>query len=648
MMNHFNDLPKHNKASKAEIAAVEAVEHAINQAGLFELQSKDIHDYGTDIQLEIKNKGLMTNIRLHAQIKGTEKAENVDGSISISVERTNINYLYRQRNSLYICYHLNSQRLLVRPVDDVIREYESMGENWHSQKQITIKFYQSFDYDFQEKLHKLALSHNKNILSQHHKWNVIEPEEVNELLKITVPYITIPHDHKQASELLNHLYDQGQDYIISHYFDEFFAVLGKSKVTIQYAYMSEINLGIDGSPVNKERIQDGIKIFIELKDKKIMHEGSMLYCIANGWSAIKEIALAKSSYLLALNSLNEPQDKEIKAMCYKNLGSIYAQLNEIGLACSAYENALRNDPYLKEAHLALGIWHYKHGNDLSIALKHLDSTKGFSPVQQATVQGWRIAVFFELDDNINTFREINGLLGQMSSNKWILPWCAKNVSQFGKKDLESVRKSSEFWQYYLSIDPSHLGVETEYLLCQSFIQSKKQNTDIGYTEFKNRMMSLLENKPNDQQAFIWDKIGHWAEGEEYWEEAEKCFRKACELEPNYHYGYCLGVVLNHLKRHEEALPLLLLQAQEYQPDALSWYEVAEAYNGLGDIDNTISALQKTLELDPDFEIAWVNLGGALLNNGELLEAKQTWDSAIKLFPENEDLKIIKKNYPFWN
>ncbi|OCA53416.1 tetratricopeptide repeat protein [Photorhabdus namnaonensis] len=648
MMNYLDDLPKHNKASKSEIAAIEAVENAINQADLFELQSKDMHDYGTDAQLELKHNSSMTNIRIYTQVKGTEKKENADGSISISVNRTNINYLYRQRNSLYLCYHLNSKRLLVCSVDDVIREYERIGKNWHSQKQITINFHQLFDNDFQKKLHQLILSKNNNILSQHHRWNTVELQEVTQLLQQSVPSIDIPYNYTQASQLLTHFYNNERDDIISYYFDEFFAVLGKSPQIIQYAYMAEINLGINGVPMKEERIRAGIDIFNKLIDNGKYHKGDMLYCIGNAWAAINDTQAAKSSYLLALEHLNESQVKDTKAMCYKNLGAVYDQLGEIDNARDAYEKALKNYPCLKEAHLSLGIWHYKYNNDFVAALKYLDKVMGFSPVKQATVHGWKIAVFFELKDNINAFREINTLLGQTDHNEWILPWCAKNVSQFGGKDIESVKKSSEFWLYYLSKDSSHIGAEIEYLLCQSFIQFEKQNTDIDYTEFKNRMLSILKHESNEQQAFILDRIGHWAQDEELWEEAEQYFRKAYELEPQGHYGYCLGVVLNNLKRYAEALPLLLLQAQEYQPDAQSWYQVAEAYNGMGDIENTITSLQKTLELDPDFEIAWINLGGVFLNNGELIKAKQIFDIAIKKFPGNENIKILVQRYPFWN
>jgi len=65
-------------------------------------------------------------------------------------------------------------------------------------------------------------------------------------------------------------------------------------------------------------------------------------------------------------------------------------------------------------------------------------------------------------------------------------------------------------------------------------------------------------------AFIWDRIGHWAQYDEDWKEAEQAYRLAYELEPSK-YGYCLGVALNFLDRKEEALLFLPPKALGHLP-----------------------------------------------------------------------------------
>ena len=33
-------------------------------------------------------------------------------------------------------------------------------------------------------------------------------------------------------------------------------------------------------------------------------------------------------------------------------------------------------------------------------------------------------------------------------------------------------------------------------------------------------------------AFLWDRIGHWAQTDGLWERAEDAYRKACQQEPD--------------------------------------------------------------------------------------------------------------------
>ncbi len=88
----------------------------------------------------------------------------------------------------------------------------------------------------------------------------------------------------------------------------------------------------------------------------------------------------------------------------------------------------------------------------------------------------------------------------------------------------------------------------------------------------------------------------------------RAFRKAYDLEPD-RYGYCLGTALNFLDRHAEAIPMLMEQAEKHLPDARSWFQVAVAREGVGDQVGAIEAYQRALQLDPDYDLAWFNLGG---------------------------------------
>jgi Domain of unknown function (DUF4365) len=78
----LNDFPIRDQNSELAEEAEAAFEYSIAGAGQFAIQQRDRHDYGTDFQLEAKHSGTVTNFRVHAQVKGTGKPANKDGSIS--------------------------------------------------------------------------------------------------------------------------------------------------------------------------------------------------------------------------------------------------------------------------------------------------------------------------------------------------------------------------------------------------------------------------------------------------------------------------------------------------------------------------------------------------------------------------------------
>ena len=57
-------------------------------------------------------------------------------------------------------------------------------------------------------------------------------------------------------------------------------------------------------------------------------------------------------------------------------------------------------------------------------------------------------------------------------------------------------------------------------------------------------------------AYLWDRLGHWAQADSNWEEAERCFWVAYDLAGG-RYGYCLGTALNFIERAEESLPIAI-------------------------------------------------------------------------------------------
>ena len=634
-MSHLDDLPERDENRRIQEQSEAAFQTAISAHGTFVVQSEDKFDYGTDYQIEASHGGAMTNVRVHVQLKGTACETNADGSVSVSIRRTNLNYLAMLPGSIFVCYHVPSDRLLVKRVDDVLHEYHRSGKAWKQQSTVTIRFEDEFDGSFQDALKDYVVASARAARDTRLDFATRPPESLSLLSDQGVLDLPVPPDPELAEELLLRLYKQGNDRTISRSFDQFQAVLGASNRTLMYAYMAEINLGVNGQECSKSRIADGIRVISSKSNEKYISKGSLLYCVGNGWFALGEHEKAVETYTSALELLQAPDSSQVAAQCCKNLGSALEKLDRGDEALASYERALELDANLAEAHFAIALSHMRRDVDLDRALQHLDAIVW--PVSASerspSVLAWRADLLFRQGKSREAFRDIHALLGYADQLDWIWPWCARLVATYGRGSTASACDSARFWERFLAKFPGQSYAQTEKLLCIWMIHAKGGDVACDFDKFKMAVAEAVTGGgPNP--ALLWDRAGHWAQDEENWPEAEDCYRKAYELSPA-EYGYCLGTALNFLGRHEEALPILLEQAKEHQPDAMSWFQVAVAMEKTGRITDSIRAYKRALELDEDYDLAWFNLGGVYWNSQRRSEALATWGEAIRRFPEHE-------------
>jgi len=583
----------------------------------------------------------ITNFRVDVQLKGTNTTYNQDASLSISIRRANLNYLLAQPKSIYVCYHGNSQTLLVRFAEDIVREYEHKQGDWDHQKTLSVTFREVFSTEFQQKLHKQVLAYGNYQRDQRVKWGSTSPQAVKPLSKQPNP-IDVPTNPEQAELILDQLYSGGSDQIISCSFDQFAAVLGSKTQAMILAYMAEINLGINHFAINESRIREGILVLESHKNRGKLCNGSIQYSIGNAWLALKEYPKAIQAFQDAVVILENSQFLDLLAQCYKNFGHALSEVGEIQKAREYHEKSLEYDPNLGEALLALALWHRRNKSDPLLILDYLDRIikKGNSALQNTTIQGWRLEQLFISGQIDNAFREVFSLLNSDSSSNWVLPWCAKHVASFGKQTPNAAKKAILFWERYFEEYPEDQYAKKEFLLCNWLLHSEHDATRISFHEFKNGIKKLIE-KGDPDEAFLWDRIAHWAQDDSNWIEAKKYYRKAYDLNQK-DYGYCFGTALNFLRQYQDALPILLEQAESFLSDAMSWFQVAVAYCGLGDLEASISAYQKAIALDPNYDLAWFNLGGMLWNSGNIERAIEIWTQAIQQFPNHELAKELEE------
>ena len=645
-MDPFDDLPKRHKNHVTENKAEVAFQNMLSNSEEFVLQASDRKDYGTDCQIEVTDQGRMANIRIHVQLKGTERAVNADESVSIEIRRSNLNYLLMQPHSFFVCYHVPTNTLRFCSTDAVIRLYEHSGQNWLQQQTITVTFSEILTNSRLKSLSALAKSSAVSSRNTRVRQTTARPEDLLDIVQARIPELHVPEDEEQAALMLSHLYEGNADEVISTAFEKFAAILSLDHDAMIFCYMAEINLGMSGESYDAERISAGISCLTSKLNAGSYHAAGIHYSIGNGLSVLRREDEAVKAYETALEHIASSKDTLLLAMCYKNLGSSCEKLGDEEKAADYFRKALYYNSQLPEAHLALGL-HYLRKDKYEEALEHFDQVvfAELSPKKQFSVLGWRINALFNLRDGKAAFREINTLLSNVKSDTWIWAWCARQVASFGRTSLENARLSIPFWERYLGVHPNCSSGVREQLLNKLYLRSKDQQIDITYLTFKAEFDSKIQHVLVESAALLWDRLGHWAQDDDNWEEAERCFRSAYDLAKG-HYGYCLGTALNFLERPEESLPILLSQAEEIQPDDMSWYQVAVAYEKLGRMQESIEAYQKAITLNPDYDLAWFNLGGVHWNSEEWGEARQIWKIAIDKFPEHELVAILRRDFSF--
>ena len=642
-MDHLDDLPKRNGNHATARKAEAAFQNIISRSTCLILQASDSDDYGTDCQIEVIDRESATNVRIHVQLKGTNRAANADGTVSVEIRRSNLNYLIMQPHSFFVCYHVPSEQLFFCVADAVMRRYDHKDENWSQQQSLTVVFSEVLTDARLQSLAALARSDAALSRNMRVRQATASLEDLPRIIRSSVPDLHVPEDKAHAAAMLSSLYDSGASTVISAAFDKFASVLGSGHDAMAFCYMAEIDLGMNGNFGNPGRITDGISHLMSLLNTGRYYAGGILYSIGNGFSALGREAEAADAYEAAVEKLRAEDSKPLLAQCYKNLGSSYEKLGDQEKAAAFFNEALFHNDQLPEAHHALAL-HCLRKGEYGKALDHFDQVVFAETTlgKRSSVSGWRVNVLFNLGERKAAFREINILLTEAETQEWIWSWCAKQVAHFGREAPESARLSIAFWERYLKAHPNcHIGVR-ELLSNKLYLRSEGGDPGMTYRAFKVEFDTSIQYVKGDAVAYLWDRVGHWAQEDKNWEEAERCFRVAYDLAGG-HYGYCLGTALNFLDRPEESLPILLHQAEGAQPDELSWFGVAVAHEKLGNVRESIDAYLIAITLNPDYALAWFNMGGVHWNAGEVEEAKHVWKAALERFPNHELASQLRRD-----
>lgn len=645
-MNYLDDLPKRDQNHVHDTMAKTAFEAFIASSGVVLKQSSDASDYGSDYQLEVIHDGMATNVRIQVQLKGTAADLNTDGSVSISVKRSNLNYLLMSPGSLYVCLHIPTNTLKVTSAQSVLAQYQNMDESWQSQKSITINFAEDLSEQRLIKatsLVRLSALDARNRRVAHRKTS--DNEMIGQVRNLLTIY-EVADDTSSAVHQLMNLYHSNQTEVISAAYERFKIVLGEEHPAMMFCYMAEIDLASANETFDRRRVELGILKMKAYSNVDDADRAGLHYSIGNGFAALNEFNGALEEYKIACNLNKNNTDDELMAMIFKNMGGSYAALANEKQAVECYLQALKHNPYLAEAHYSLGLYYHNTGQ-FEKALEQLDKTVFSSDTQGKLIdlQGWRISALFNVGDGRSAFREINALLSQADKALWIWPWCLKIVAQFGRESIENAKLGLTFWESALRHCAESSVAQRELLLTIIYLRNCNINIHKTYIQFKDDLEACTNKIGADAASILWDLLGHWAEDEELGDEAIFCFEKAYYLQKG-DYGLCLSIALNNQHRFEESKTLMEAYTLAFPNDDQGWYRLASVYDLMGQLEECIEPYSQSLSLNVNNDHAWFNLGGAFFNMGNYSEARRVWKEAISRFPDHELTAKIKADIPF--
>jgi len=622
-------MPKRPQNHWLESRSKAVLEDLITQGDLFIARLGRPDDYGVDGTLEaLIDADYASNVLVSCQLKATEDSLNTDGSLSIPVRVSNLNYLLSQRYSIYIGYHHPTETLFVREADSIVREASANKKPWRQQSTITVRFNQILNEEYLEILNRKVLASANLFKSNRSAILEASSDSLMEILRNLKTELPVPEQKEAALEMLSTLRREQQDQLISDNFDSFNAVLKGDPNAIQHLLFAEIDLAMAGMPYSRARIEAADDFLCNILVNDAGAPDITLYNMGNVCSVKGELDRSVACYEKAIELLDVKGDTFNQAQALKNAGSSYEQLGNDQKAEEYYRKALECVPSLSEANLQLGLFLLKKG-DYNTAIEYLDNSIFSKSRFGASIVAYRqIICLFNLGDNNAAFRLIFALVG-INDDPSVLEWCSPQVAQFGFRNEDSIKKTKRFWQIFEDVFSKNS--QSEFNLTQCDIK-----LDSPHEQIQKRIDDAidLEHLSVEQAAFLFDRLGHRQQDRADWQSAKDYFERAWHL-GGQDYACCLATAQNHLSAYKDAHELLVTTQDYYKTDEVYWFQRGFSAIRLENYPDAIQSFENTIKFDDEYEKAWFNLCLAYFRNSNFDDALRIATVATSKFPSHE-------------
>lgn len=138
--DELGPLPEADKYSINQRKSLVALNNLLPK-DQFIFRDERADDYGIDGSLELIVGDRVTNLRSNVQLKSIDSEnEKLDGSISVSVDTSNLNYVLNGASPLYILYVVPTKQLRFAWASDERIRIEVKKPHWQGQGSVTLRF----------------------------------------------------------------------------------------------------------------------------------------------------------------------------------------------------------------------------------------------------------------------------------------------------------------------------------------------------------------------------------------------------------------------------------------------------------------------------------------------------------------------------
>jgi serine/threonine protein kinase/Tfp pilus assembly protein PilF len=217
---------------------------------------------------------------------------------------------------------------------------------------------------------------------------------------------------------------------------------------------------------------------------------------------------------------------------------------------------------------------------------------------------------------------------------------------WNKRGEEDIKKAIELFNQAISKDPSYALAYVGLADCY-VVKSSPFSREVRLKKGTAAANKALELEPTLAEAYV--SLGAAKELDWDWKGAEKLYRKAIEINPNYPTAHqWLSEILVQSGRTEEGLNESRMALELDPLSTIMNVSLAANLYFARKFDEAIAQCRKTIELDPDSFMPRERLIQALLSKKEFTEAFSEYEKLIKIYgvyeEERAGIEAVKQEY----